>query len=148
MPVVVAVVIVIMIMRMIMIAAAVRAVIMIVLMTMIVCRIVMVMSMRMRGFFRVCPALGIERRFDARDFRAQFHHEFFQHMIAADTDTASENLRRHMTISEMPCDTRKMMRIARGDFSDRLRRGDHPHNAPVFELQPVAVVQHRRFRKI
>jgi hypothetical protein len=69
-------------------------------------------------------------------------------MIAPDADAVSENLRRHVAIAEMPCDARKMMRVARRNFSNRLTCRDHAHDAAVFELQPVAVVQHRGFREI
>jgi hypothetical protein len=69
-------------------------------------------------------------------------------MIAADADAVGENLRRHVAIAEMPCDAREMVRVACGDFRNRFARRDHAHDAAVFELQPVAVVQHRGFREI
>jgi hypothetical protein len=110
--------------------------------------VVMVMSVRVRGLFRVGAAFRIEWRFDARNLRAQFHHQLFQHMIPADTNAISEDLRRHVAIAEMPCNTRKVMRVARRDLRDRLAGRDHAHDAAVFELQPIAIVQHRGFGKI
>lgn len=109
---------------------------------------VMMVAVRMRGLFRISATLRIERRFDACDLRSQLHHQFFQHVVAANADTIRENLCRHMTVAEMPGDAREMMRVARGDFGNRLARRDHAHDAAVFELQAVAVMQHRGFGEI
>ncbi len=143
---------VIMIVRMVVAAAAIRSVLMIVMMMRVVMpvivRMAMVMTVRMRGFFRVGAAFGIERSFDARYFRAQFHHQFFEHMVATDSDAVGENLRGHMTITEMPGDARKVMRIARSDFGDRLAGSNNAHDATIFKPQAVAIVQHRGFGEI
>jgi hypothetical protein len=124
-----------MIVRMIVTATAIRAVFMtVVVMTMIMRMIMMMVGVRVRGFFRIGATLGIERRFDARDFRAELHHQFFQHMIATDADAVRENLCRNMAVSQMPRDPRKMMCVARRDFRDRLARRNHAYNSAVSQL--------------
>ncbi len=115
---------------------------------MVMTMIVMMMAVRLRGFFRVGPAFRIERRFDARNFRAEFHHQFFQHMIAADADAVAQNLRGYMAVAEMPCDAREMMRVACSDFRNRFAGGNDANHAAVFELQAVAIPQHHGFREI
>lgn len=144
------VVIMVMIVRMIVAATTIRAMLVIVMMVRVVVTVMVIvmMAMRVRGFFRVGSALGIERRLDARNFRAEFHHQFFKHMIATDANAVGENLRGHMAIAEMPGDAREVMRIACGDFGDGLACRDHPNHAAILQLQPVAVVEHRRFGKI
>jgi hypothetical protein len=69
-------------------------------------------------------------------------------MIAPDADTIRQDLCGHMAVAEMPGDARKMMGIARSDFRDRLVRSYDANDAPVFQFQTIAVVQHRRFGKV
>lgn len=110
--------------------------------------IVVVMCVRVRSFFRVGPAFRIEGSIDARDFRAEFHHELLEHMIAPDPNPIVENLCGHMAVAEMPGNAREMMRIFRGDFYNRLSGCNDTNDAAVLKFQSVAVVKHCRFCKV
>jgi hypothetical protein len=110
------------------------------------------MVMRFTGRVRVAvtgigAAFRVERRFDFDQPRAEPLHHRFDHVVAADTQAASGDLRRQVTISEMPGDANQMLRIAAADFHQRLRRRDNFHQPAVLEHQCVAAAQgHRIFQ--
>ena len=93
-----------MIARVIVAAAAILAMLLIMMCIIVRMIVTMIVVVRMGGFFRVGAAFRVERRLDARNLRSEFHHQFFQHVVAADTDAVGENLCGHMAIAEMPCD--------------------------------------------
>lgn len=125
-------------MAMVMLAVSVTAVIM--------SRMIMRIMTRLAADIR--SALGIERRLDLHDARAETTHHILDDMIAADTQPLGHQLRRQMTIAEMPCDANKLQRVGAFDLGERLGRGDHLDQAAVFQHQRIAAAQRHRFRQI
>ncbi len=97
---------------------------------------------------RIGPAFRIEWRFDFDHARAKPLHHVLDHMVAADTKSLADNLRRQMTIAEMPGDTHEMMRIVAPDFDELLRCGNDFDQPPVFQHQRIAAAQRKSVLKI
>ena len=93
-------------------------------------------------------ALGIERRLDLDHARAETFHHGLDHMVAADPQALSHDLRRQMTVAEMPADPDQMLRIVAADFGQRLRRRHHLDQPAVFQNQRVAAAQRHRVFKV
>jgi len=86
-------------------------------------------------------AFGIERRLDLDHARAEPLHHLLDHVIAPDTQTLGHDLRRQMTVAEMPGDPDQMVRIGPANFNQRLRRRDHFDQPAVVEHQCIAAAQ-------
>jgi len=105
---------------------------------------VMVMACGMpTGVSRIGPALGIERRLDLHDARAQSLRHRFDHMVAPDSEAPCGDLGRQMTIAKMPGDTDQMMRIAASNFRQRLRGCNDLNQATILQDQSIATAQRR-----
>jgi hypothetical protein len=121
---------------------------MIMVMTMIVRRMI-VPGMPVRGFRRMCmagigAAFGIERRLDLDDARAQALHHRLDDVIPADAQPFWHDLRRQMTIAEMPGDPHEMERINPADFDQRLGSSNHLDQPAVFQYQRITAAQRDR----
>ena len=105
--------------------------------------VMMVMTMAMPGMTAagISTAFGIEWRFDDDDTRTEAANHILNDMISPDAQTFADDLRRQMPIAEMPGDPDQMIRICPADFHQRLRRGDHFDQPPVFQDQRVAATQ-------
>ncbi len=132
------------IMGMVVTATAIVAVFVIVIMMTMT---VMVMLVGPRRLFGVGAAFRLKRCIHARDLCTQFRDHFFQHMVTADQDAVSQNLRGHVPVSDMPGDAREKMRLG-PDFDYRLARGNHAHHTAIFERNAIAVAQHRRVSEV
>lgn len=110
--------------------------------------VMMIMTVRRMTAAGICPAFGIERRFDGDDARAEAPHHILDHMIAPDAKPLADNLCRQMAIAEMPRDADQMMRIGAANFHQRLRRRHHLDQPPVFQHQRIAAAQRHRFLQI
>lgn len=89
----------------------------------------------------VGPAFRIERRGDRCQATAKPGNHVLDHVIAADPERFAQQLRWQMPVAEMPGDLDEMGRVARGDFDQILRFGQHFDNPAIFQLQPVAMMQ-------
>src|SRR4051812_5572351 len=106
---------------------------------MIVMRMVVV-SMRMTGI-GIGAALGIERRLDLDHARTEALHHGFDDVVAADAQALGHDLRRQMTIAEMPADANKVVRIVASDLEQRFGRGDHLDQPAILQHQRIAAAQ-------
>ena len=88
--------------------------------------IVTVFSRRLVG-----ACVGLERRLDVGDLRAEPAHHVFQHMVAADADSVGQNLRLHMAIADVIRDPRKLADVAATHFRQLLGRSDNLDQAPA-----------------
>ena len=95
--------------------------------------VVMCVAMRRAG---IGAAFRIERRLDLHDARTEPLHQRLDHVIPADAQALRHELRRQMTVAEMPGDPDQVMRVGPLDLQQRLGRGDH--------LDQPAVLQHQR----
>ena len=101
---------------------------------------VLLMRMTMRGS-GIGAALGIERRFDLDDTRAQPLHHRLDDVIPADAQRLRQELGRQMAVAEMPGDPDQVMRIASLDLEQRLGRRHHLDHPAVLEHQRIAAAQ-------
>jgi hypothetical protein len=92
--------------------------------------------------------LRVERRFDLDKTCTEPLHHRFDHVVAPDAQATSGDLRRQVTISEMPGDANQMLRIAAADFHQRLRRRNNFHQPAVLKHQRVATTQRHRIFEI
>ena len=111
------------------------------------------MVVRVAGRMRVAltgigAAFRVERRFDLDQARTQPLHHRFDHVVAPDTQAAAGNLRRQVTIAEMPGDTNQMLRIAAADFHQRLRRRHDLDQPAILKHQCIASTQGDRIFEI
>lgn len=112
------------------------------------CMCVRVGFRRMGVTARVRATLGIERRLDLDDARAQPFHHRLDDVIAADAQAFRHDLGRQMAIAEMPGDPDQMQRIGAADFEQRLRGGHNLDQPPVLEDQRIAAAQRDRVLEI
>ena len=96
---------------------------------------------RMGVTARVRATLGIERRLDLDDARAQPFHHRLDDVIAADAQAFRHDLGRQMAIAEMPGDPDQMQRIRTADFEQRLGGRHHLDQPAVFQHQRIAAAQ-------
>lgn len=102
--------------------------------------------MRLGGF--IGATFGLERRLDHLDAGAEAARHLFQNRIAGDADAVGQQFGRHMAVAEVPGKTREMMGVLRHDLGHRLFRRNHRHGAPVFERDPVILLQPGGFRQV
>ena len=88
--------------------------------------------------------LRLERALDHRHRAALPAHQFAKGCIVRDVESLSRHLGRDMMAAEMPGETNQTQRVLGADFQQAFRRGLDLDEAAVFELQRVAIVQHRR----
>ncbi|MGX1169069.1 hypothetical protein AB7M16_005335 [Bradyrhizobium sp. USDA 372] len=124
-------------------AMVVRGMIMVVAMVMVMMAVIvmrMVVSMRMAGI-GIGAAFGIERRFDLDHTRAEALHHRLDDVIAANAQGLGQDLRRQVTVAEMPADADEVVRIAAADFQQRLGRRDHLDQPSILKHQRIAAAQ-------
>src|SRR5690348_1447975 len=93
-------------------------------------------------------ALGIERRLDLDDARAQSPDHGFDDVIAADAQAFCHDLRRQMPVAEVPGDPHQMLRIASPDLEQRLGGSDHFNQPSIFQDQRIAAAQRHRIFQV
>jgi hypothetical protein len=92
--------------------------------------------------------LRVERRFDLDQTCTEPLHHRFDHVVAPDAQATSGDLRRQVTIAEMPGDTNQMLRIAAADFHQRLRRRHDLDQPAILKHQCIASTQGDRIFEI
>lgn len=134
----------------VMIVVAMLVVVMVIVIAMMVVRVIImvmmaVVTMIVRGMvmrrLRIRPALGIERRLDLDDARAQSLHHRLDDMIPADAQALRHDLGRQMAVAEMPGDPDQMQWIGAADFDQRLGGRDNLDQPAVLQHQRVAAAQ-------
>ena len=93
-------------------------------------------------------ALGVERRLDLDDPRAQPLHHRLDDVIAPDPQPPCRDLGRQMAVAEMPGDPHQMLRIPAADLRQRLRRRHHLDQPAILEHQRVTAAQRDRVFQI
>ena len=109
---------------------------------------VILMGMRSMAAAGIRSALGIERRFDGDDARAEAAHHLLDDMIAADTQAFADDLRRQMPVAEMPGDTHKVMWIGAANLHQRFGCRHHLNQPPVFQDKRIAAAQRHGFFQV
>ena len=114
----------------------------------IVITVVMVITgvaMIMRGMvmrrLRIRAALGIERRLNLDDARAQSLHHRLDDVIPADAQALRHDLRRQMAVAEMPGNANQVQRIGAPNLDQGLGGRDHLDQPAILQHQRIAAAQ-------
>jgi len=110
---------------------------------MIMRRVVLRIAFRRVGMAAtgIGTAFGIERRFDLDHAGAKPFHHRLDDVVASDPQAIGGNLRRQMTVAEMPGDPNQMLRVGAPYLDKRLRRRNHFDQPVIVEHQRVATAQ-------
>ncbi|KRR01323.1 hypothetical protein CQ12_26260 [Bradyrhizobium jicamae] len=112
----------------------------------------MVMAVIMRGMvmgrLRIGPALGIERRLDLDDARAEPLHHGLDDVIPADSQALRHDLRRQMAVAEMPGDADQMQGIGAADLDQGFGSRHHLDQPAVLQHQRIAAAQRDRVLQV
>ncbi len=93
---------------------------------------------------RVGTALRIEGRFDLDHRGAEAAEHVLDDVVAADSERLGHDLRRDMTVADVPSEPNEIARRAAADLDQGLGRRDHFDKAAVVEHQGVAAAQRDR----
>ena len=93
-------------------------------------------------------AFGVKRRFNLHNLRTKTAHHVFNDMIPADAQALAHDLRWQMAVAEVPRHAHHMLHVARTDFRQRLRRGQHFNTPSIIQHQRVARAQQQCVRQI
>jgi hypothetical protein len=121
----------------------------------VVARVVVIMfmmlitkSVAMTVRLGVSALLRIKRRIDRSQQSAEPPQHVLDHMIAANTQPVADDLHLDVPVADVPGEPRQRMAIGGGDFDQRLRAADDPHDATIVEYETVAVAQGDDLRQI
>src|ERR1019366_10042859 len=89
-------------------------------------------------------AFGIERRLDLDHAGPEPLHHRLDDVIASDPQAFADDLRRQVTVAEMPGDPDQMMRIVAANLGQRLRRRAPPAPPPAAPPLPAPPPPRRR----
>jgi hypothetical protein len=96
----------------------------------------------------ISAALGIERRFDRRQARAETDEQRFDRGIAPQPQPVRQDLHRHMAVAEMPGELGEVHEVAAAHLDQGLGLDHHLDEAAVFEFERVAHAQRDGRRQI
>jgi hypothetical protein len=85
--------------------------------------------------------LGIERRVDRSETRAEAGRHLLQHVIAPDAKPVAHDLHIGMAIAEVPSEPNERQWRLRRHLDQRLGLTRDPHDPAVIEHEPIAVAQ-------
>jgi hypothetical protein len=103
------------------------------------------MGMRRTG---IGTDFRIEGGLNASDSAAKAGHHVGDDVIGANAQSLPGDLKRQMSVTEMPCDPQQGRPIGRLDFKNRLGRSAHTDKATGIQLEPVAIGQMMRPREV
>jgi hypothetical protein len=96
----------------------------------------------------ISPAFGIERRLERDHPSPEPLGHRLDHGIAADAQRLRQHFGQKMPVAKVPGDAGHGQRVRGPDLRQRFGLGQHLDHAAIFESQPIAAAQHRRFREI
>ena len=87
----------------------------------------------------VRAAFGLKRSFAFSEDCAEAGKHLFDHMVRPDTEGFMSNLRRQMTIAEMPCKAHKLARIFMPHLDNRLCGRLNHEPPPIVKLHTISI---------
>jgi hypothetical protein len=96
----------------------------------------------------VRAAFGLEHGPRRCDVRSEAEEHLLDHVVRPDSEDRISNLRRQVTVPEMPGEPNELAGIAVRDLDDDLRGGLHLQPPTVFELQTISIGHRNRSREI
>jgi len=83
----------------------------------------------------------IKRRAQNCQFAAKADNKIFDDMVPADPKRLLHQLRRQMSVAQMPRDLDQMTHVLRLDLDEFFGGPDNFDDAPIFQLKTIAMVQ-------
>ena len=96
----------------------------------------------------VRAAFGLERSLDLFENCPEAGKHFFDHMVGPDTEGFMSNLRRQMTVAEMPCKAHKLARVLMPHLDDGLCGRLNHEPPPIVKLHTISTGHGDSLRKI
>ncbi len=93
-------------------------------------------------------ALGIKGRLLRQKPAAETLDQLLDDVVAADAQAPAEELRRQMSVAEVPGDPHQFGRPPGRDVDDAFRRGTDLHDAAIVEQEAVAMAQRDRLGQV
>src|SRR5579862_8502956 len=87
----------------------------------------------------ICAPFRLERRGQAAQIRAETLQQGLDDVVRPNTQHLVSNLRRHMSVSQMPRQARQLAAIAMPHLDDRLHCCPNLQPPTVLELQAVSL---------
>jgi hypothetical protein len=87
----------------------------------------------------VRAAFGLKRSVALSENCAEAGKHLFNHMVRPDSEGFMSNLRRQMTIAEMPCKAHKLARIFMPHLDNRLRGRLNHEPPPIVKLHTISI---------
>jgi len=87
----------------------------------------------------VRAAFGLKRGIAFSENCAEAGKHLFDHMVRPDSEGFMSNLRRQMTIAEMPCKAHKLARIFMPHLDNRLRGRLNHEPPPIVKLHTISI---------
>ena len=108
-----------------------------------------VVGLRSAAFaLHIGPAFGIERRLERNHPSPKPRRHRLDHRIAADAQRFRQHFGQEMAVAKVPSDASHRQGVGGPDLRQRFGFSQHLDHASIFEPQPIAAAQHRRFREI
>ena len=114
----------------------------------VVVMVVMMVRVVARLRHLVGATLGIERRLDAGDTRAERGELRFEGGIVAQAQPVGEDLHRHVTVAKPPGEPRKCREVSRTQLDQRLGLDDDLDEPAIVETERIAHAQPHRLRQL
>ncbi len=130
-------------MSMVMIVVFVRVVLMAVMMAMVVIVVIMAAAAVVAVMVVMHLGLRLERALDGSHGAALSAHQLNDGGDVDDVERVGRHLGRDVVAAEMPGEAHQPQRILGANLQQALRRSLDPHQPAVFQLQRVAIVEHR-----
>jgi len=96
----------------------------------------------------VRPAFGLKGCLTLHHRRSEAAKHVFDDVIRPNPKRVAADLGRHMTVAEMPRESRELTRLWMSDVDDRLSRRANDEPRPVIELYTVSIGHSDRARQI
>ena len=87
----------------------------------------------------VRAAFGLKRSVAFSENCAEAGKHLFDHMVRPDTEGFMSNLRRQMTIAEVPCEAHKLARIFMPHLDNRLCGSLNHEPPPIVKLHTISI---------
>jgi hypothetical protein len=87
----------------------------------------------------VCAAFGLKRSVALSENCAEAGKHLFDHMVRPDTEGLMSNLRRQMTIAEVPCKAHKLAGICVGYLDNRFPGRLNHEPPPIVKLHTISI---------
>ena len=102
----------------------------------------------MRVTVAVCSSFGLEGRLHSDEVRAKATEHILYYMVGSNAEYLFTDIRRQVSITQMPGKADELTGIFMPDFHDQLGRGLNLEPSPIIQLQAIAIGHGNGLRKV